>query len=319
MTAPASPLPMGRFQVAAGHQAEQARRRAILAAHPEIRRLYGPNPLSALVILALVAGQWGMAFLLRDQPWWLAPLAAFGIGAFLANGLTALVHEACHGLVFGRPGPDRLAGLAANLGLVTPSAMAFFHYHGWHHAWMGDYEMDVGIPTEAEAHWVGDRAWRKAVWLAAFPYFQWRRTLKFQYREPFWDGWMIANLVLQVAADLVLYWLTGWVGIAYLLLSYLFSIGFHPLGTRVVQEHFLVREGEETSNYIGPGSLLELNFGYHAHHHDFPRVAWNRLPAIARLAPEFYADVPTHRSRIALMASFILDRRWTVWRHAVRP
>ncbi|HEY6236301.1 MAG TPA: hypothetical protein VIW69_14475, partial [Candidatus Elarobacter sp.] len=47
----------GAFLRAAGADAERLRRRAIVAAHPEIRALIGENPYSALLVVALVVVQ----------------------------------------------------------------------------------------------------------------------------------------------------------------------------------------------------------------------------------------------------------------------
>src|SRR5688572_12951654 len=88
------------------------RRREIVKSHPEVRRLRGANPWSGL--LALAAGQLGMAWVLAEAPVWLIPLAAFGVGAFFAAALNALIHEASHNLIFrGRRGNHAIA-LVAN-------------------------------------------------------------------------------------------------------------------------------------------------------------------------------------------------------------
>jgi sphingolipid delta-4 desaturase len=110
----------------------------------------------------------------------------------------------------------------------------------------------------------------------------------------------------------------GWPALAYLGLSYWLSVGFHPVGTRVVQEHFFVEDGQETHSYIGPCNLAELNFGYHVEHHDFPRVPWYRLPEVRRLAPEFYESVHTYHSRVRLMVAFLFRREWRITRHTIR-
>ena len=308
----------GAFLRAAGADGERLRRRAIVAAHPEIRALIGENPYSALLVVALVIVQFATAAAVARGPLWLVPVAAFAAGAFVAAALNAMIHEACHALIFRTRRANRAIALLANLGLGTWTAMALFRYHARHHDAMGDYELDVGIPTYREAQWVGNHPVRKAVWLAAFPLFQYWRVAKFRTDEPLWDRWMTANAALQVVSAIVLVVLCGPAAFAYVLLSQWCATGFHPAGTRVIQEHFVVAGGEETNDYIGPASLLECNFGYHAEHHDFPRVPWNRLPRILALAPEFYLSRPVFRSRTGLMIRFITDPRWHLYRHAVR-
>ena len=305
------------FLESAGLEAVGRRRRALIAAHPELRALIGPSPLSALLLLAFVAAQLAIAYALRAQPLWLVAAAAIAAGALLAANLTAMIHEAAHDLIFARRAANRAIALVANLPLVIPAAMPFFFYHKWHHVMIGDYHMDVGIPTVAEARWVGNRAWRKALWLALFPLFQWWRTHKFRPPGRYWDRWMVANHAVQAAAAMLIVGAWGWHAAAYLLLSYALSAGFHPVGTRVVQEHFVIEPGQETNNLESATSVMECHFGYHAQHHDLPRVAWHRLPQIRRVAPEFYAETPVLRSRLMLLVSFIADPRWDARHHAV--
>ena len=79
---------------------------------------------------------------------------------------------------------------------------------------------------------------------------------------------------------------------------------------------------QETYSYYGPLNLLAYNVcqfsylrhsslirfaqvGYHNEHHDFPSVAWTRLPALRKLAPEFYDTIPSHPSRPMVAINFI--------------
>ena len=47
--------------------------------------------------------------------------------------------------------------------------------------------------------------------------------------------------------------------------------------------------------------------GYHNEHHDFMNVAWNRLPAVRKAAPEFYDSLASYTSWTALLLRFIFD------------
>ena len=51
----------------------------------------------------------------------------------------------------------------------------------------------------------------------------------------------------------------------------------------------------------------EPQVGYHNEHHDFPSVAWTRLPALRALAPEFYDTIPSHPSWPMVIVNFIRD------------
>jgi sphingolipid delta-4 desaturase len=312
------PASAGLFRFTESQDPHRARRRAILRAHPEVAGLCQPQPATILVILGLLLIQLGMAWLVRERSLLTVIAAAYGIGAFAAAGINSMIHEASHGRIFrGRTG-NRLAAILANLPCLSVAAMPFFHYHPAHHSSMGDYAMDVGIPTEAEVRWVGARPFRKAMWLAFFPIVQWLRTRKFVAPRTEGNAWTALNAGVQISVDAAILYLWGWTALAYLGLSYWLSVGFHPVGTRVIQEHFFVEEGQETHSYVGPCNLAEMNFGYHVEHHDFPAVPWNRLPRLRRLAPEFYESTFTYRSRVRLMLAFVFGRDWHIGRHTVR-
>lgn len=295
-----------------------ARRKAILARYPEIRSLYGPNPGSFLMILGLVAVQFTVAWLLRAQSWWVILPAAYFAGAYAAASLYALIHDATHNLVFKNITLNRLTAMIANLPIVTVSAETFRRYHMQHHFSMGDYEMDVGIPTQWEARWVGNHPAKKIFWLAFFIFFQLGRTRKFNVKKQFMNPWMALNFAIILLVDALVLYFWGIRSLLYLFLCFLFSFGFHPLGARVIQEHFIIDDGQETNNFSGRANILECNFGCHNEHHDFPRIPWNRLPKVSRIAGEFYAQLKQHPSRWKLILTFVTNKDWDLYRHAVR-
>ncbi|MGC0151777.1 fatty acid desaturase [Chromobacterium vaccinii] len=294
------------------------RRQQILAAHPEVRRLFGPNRWTFVLMAALVAAQFALAWQVRTWHAWQVFAIAYCGGAYLSAALFALIHDASHGLVFSGAARNRLAAIFANLPLVFWSAMPFFRYHGAHHARFGDYRWDVGVPTRAEAEWVGNVGWRKALWLAAFPLFQGLRVGKYPAATGYWDRWMVLNAALQALASVWVGLAFGGMALLYLLLSMMFTMGLHPLGSRVVQEHFVVRSGQESNDFIGWANALECYFGLHAEHHDFMRIPWNRLPRLRRLAAEFYEGEAAFGSRAGLMLDFIFNPRWSLRDNIVR-
>lgn len=295
-----------------------ARRKAILSRHPEIRELFGPNANSILLIIALVVIQLTAAWLLRGSAWWIILPAAFFIGAYITASLYALIHDASHNLIFKNKSRNRLAAILANIPISTVSAETFRRYHDRHHFSMGDYQLDVGIPTEWEARWVSNNPLRKAFWLTFFIFFQWGRTKKFTGKQQFMNKWMAMNFGIIIIADALILYYWGISSLIYLFLCFFFCFGFHPLGARVIQEHFLLDEGQETNNFSGKANLLECNFGCHNEHHDFPYIPWNRLPKVSRIAPEFYAQLKHHPSRWRLIFTFVFRSDWDLYRHAVR-
>lgn len=294
------------------------RRAKILENYPEIRQLIGPNPYSMLLIILLVTLQLTLAWVMSSQHWLVSLLTAFFIGAYITGSLNALIHDAAHNLIFRTLWKNRIAAIIANFPLITVSAESFRRYHYDHHFSMGDYNMDVGIPTEWEAKWVGNRSFRKFLWLTFFIFFQLGRTKKYVSEKSFIDRWMIANFIIIIAVNGVLLYFWGLSAVVYLFLCFFFSFGLHPLGARVIQEHFMVEEGQETYNYSGKANVFECNFGCHNEHHDFPSVPWNRLPKISKIAKEFYVPLKHHPSRWKLIYTFISDADWNLYRHSVR-
>ncbi|MCK6530222.1 fatty acid desaturase [Myxococcota bacterium] len=298
------------------------RSRAIAAAHPEVRALFGPERRSFAIVVGLVALQVGLAWALRGAPWWGVVVAAFGVGAFANHALFVMIHECSHNLVWKRKSANWWTAILANLPIAIPSSISFIKYHLNHHMFQGDYDRDADIPARWEARLLGGSAPGKAIWLLLFPVFQSVRTMRFgRGGEPgiaFWDRWVVANLVVQVAFDALVVALLGWQAMAYLLASAFFSVGLHPVGGRWIQEHYLVHPPQETYSYYGPLNALAFNVGFHNEHHDFPHVAWPRLPRVKAMAPEFYDSLVSHRSWGALVLKFVFDPRLGLFSRAVR-
>ena len=296
----------------------RARTKQILRQHPEVRELIGKNPMTFWYTVGLVTLQTVLAFLLRDQPWWLVILVAYFVGAVANHALFVVIHECTHRLVWKRRLPNVLTGIFANLPLAFPSYVPFAKYHLKHHAFQGVYELDADLPFEWEAKLVGTSAWRKALWLAIFPVIEAIRPLRLR-EVPLWDWWMVLNTVVQFAFDVAVFVLWGPKALAYLVLSLFFGIGLHPLGARWVQRHYMVDGGEqETFSYYGPLNRLALNVGYHNEHHDFPSVPWNNLPKLRQTAPEAYDGLAYHSSWTKLLFRFLFDPSVSLYSRMVR-
>jgi sphingolipid delta-4 desaturase len=292
------------------------RGRALFRTHPEAKRLVGPNPASFLVTLFVVTLQTGLAFLLRGQPWWLVLIVAYLFGALANHSLFVLIHEYGHNLVFRSAWANLVGGIITDLPNIVPSSVSFRIYHGMHHAYFGDPRLDPDIPTLWEARLVGNGTVRKAIWLFLFPFVQALRPLKLPDVK-FATPWTIASWGAAIAYNVAIFYLFGPVALLYLFASFYFSIGFHPVGARWIQEHYLVAPPQETYSYYGPLNVIQLNIGYHNEHHDVPTVAWNRLPALKRMAPEFYEPLVAHRSWLRLIWRFLTDKNLSPWSRVV--
>ncbi|MEY2832961.1 MAG: hypothetical protein RLZZ574_2220, partial [Cyanobacteriota bacterium] len=71
----------------------------ILRQYPAIKEYFGNYPRSILPIAVLVAGQWLLAWLVRDLPWFAVGVIAFFVGQFILHSLGIFVHEAAHNLI----------------------------------------------------------------------------------------------------------------------------------------------------------------------------------------------------------------------------
>lgn len=294
------------------------RTRALLAAHPEARDLCGNTPSSAIVVVAVVALQLGLAWLLRDQPLWLVVAVAWLVGAVANHTLWVLIHECAHNLAFKGAAANSWLAILANLPIVFPSAIAFRKYHLLHHAWQGREDLDADLPSPLEARLVGKSTWRKALWLLLYFVAQLLRVPRLKGISLF-DAWYVLNLVVQVAFLAGVVVVAGWTALAYLFFASIFSIGLHPVGARWIQEHYLTFPGaQETFSYYGPMNFFALNVGYHNEHHDLMRVPWSRLPALHRLAPELYEPLHSHRSWTRLLLRFIFDPSISLYSRVTR-
>jgi sphingolipid delta-4 desaturase len=306
------------FAFSAAPEPHRLRTKQLLQRHPEIRELIGPNPVTFWWTVGIVALQIATAWLVADQSWWIVVLAAYTVGAFSNHALFVVIHETAHRLVFKRKVPNILTALLANLPQFFPGAMGFSKYHLKHHAFQGVYELDGDLPFRWEARLIGSSALGKALWLLLFPVFQALRPLRMKEIH-LWDGWTVVNLLVQVAFNAAVWVVLGPKAVIYFALSLFFSIGLHPLGARWIQRHYLTEGGEqETFSYYGPLNRFAFNVGYHNEHHDFPSVAWDKLPQVRRAAPEVYDTLSAHQSWTRLLFQFLFDRKVTLFSRIVR-
>jgi len=295
----------------------QSRRKEIISKHPEVKQLLGRNPLSFLLILLVVALQITIAYFLGGQQWWLILIAAYFIGAFANHCLFVLIHEAAHHLIFRTREYNLIAGIIADIPNVIPSSVAFKSFHLKHHSSQGVYNFDADIPSKWEAKLIGNSPWGKIIWELLFPVFQALRPLRLKEIK-FMNVWTIINMIVVFGFDFLVLFYLGPLSFLYFLSSFFFSIGFHPLGARWIQEHYIVNPPQETYSYYGILNIPALNVGYHNEHHDFPSVPWNRLPNLKAAAPEAYNNLTFHKSWFKLWLRFIFDPKISLFSRIVR-
>ncbi len=290
----------------------------ILKQYPEVKKLMGKNPLTMFAIVGLVGGMVVLSYFMKDSPWWVILLVAYGVGAFFNHALFVMIHECSHHLLFKSKSMNYLASILANLPHTVPAAISFARYHIKHHSFQGVHELDADLPDFWEARMINNSFFGKAFWLLLFPIFQIARTFRLKEIRPV-DGWIIANWIIQLAFNTALWIFFGPKAFFFMLISFFFSVGLHPLGARWVQEHYLtLDENQETYSYYGPLNAVAFNVGYHNEHHDFPSVPWNKLPLLKKEAPAFYDTLLAHRSWTKLFVRFLFDKRISLYARTVR-
>lgn len=292
------------------------RGRQILRAHPEVKQYLKPYPPSALCILGVVGLQLAVAWMVRDASVWVVLLAAYLVGAFASHALFVLIHDAGHNLIVKRSKGNRIWGIVCNIGQGVPTAMSFRVFHHLHHSRLDEYDWDADLAFHWEARLVGGSAWRKALWLFLFPIIEMIRPMRVE--RSFVDGWIFLNIGAIVVVDLLVWWFCGIAGVAYLVLSTYFGVGFHLVGARWIQEHYTFVPGQETYSYYGPLNWFAFNIGYHNEHHDLVRVPWIHLPKVKALAPEFYDGLHAHRSWASVLYRFFFDPSLTLFSRITR-
>jgi sphingolipid delta-4 desaturase len=305
------------FSYSDAPEPHRERTKTLLKHHPDVRDLIGHNPNSAILILFVVTMQTLIAFALHDQPWWIVLIAAYAVGAFANHTLFVLVHECAHNLIFKRKNVNILAGIVTDLPNLVPSSVSFRSYHLKHHSFQGDYYLDADLASRWEARLIGSSFAGKALWLLFFPFFQALRPPRLKEIE-FLNVWTVFNWVVVFAYDALIIILFGPASFFYLLASFFFSIGLHPLGARWIQEHYLTFPPQETYSYYGPLNVIALNVGFHNEHHDIPSVPWNRLPRLKAAAPEMYNSLVSHRSWARLLWRFLSDPTLSLYSRVVR-
>jgi sphingolipid delta-4 desaturase len=293
------------------------RTRKILAAHPEVTKLFGHTPSTALAVLGLVTLQVVTAFAVTDLHWGWILFAAYTIGALANHALFVMIHEATHNLIFKSAAANQAAGIFANLPIVFPSAISFRIYHIQHHLHQGDFDRDADLARPFEARLVGNSSLRKALWLLFFFASQLVRV-PFLKGITFMNRWVAANIAIEVAFLALIGTLAGGGALLYLFLATVFSIGLHPVGARWIQEHYVVHPNQETYSYYGPMNTVAFNVGYHNEHHDLMRVPWSRLPKVRATAPEFYDTLVWHSSWTRLLLRFIFDPKLSLYSRVIR-
>ncbi|WFD03103.1 hypothetical protein MOBT1_001792 [Malassezia obtusa] len=306
------PIPDDDFLWALNEEPHRTRRMAILKAHPEVKKLMGHEPLTKYVVMSVALLQVGLALTMYAfgiHPLdWRFLLTAYVIGGTANQHIFLAIHEITHNLAFKSIRANRILAIIANLPIGIPYAMMFKPYHIEHHKHLGEDGIDTDMPTTVELYCLNN-----VLGKAFFATFQ---LLFYALRPGFvrvqkLTGWHILNISMQLLFDAVLFEACGrsWTPLLYLLESSFFAGSLHPMAGHFIAEHYMFSNIEqETWSYYGPLNILLYNVGYHNEHHDFPSVPWTRLPALHKIASEFYTVLPYHTSWTMVILEFIFSK-----------
>ncbi|KAI5121996.1 hypothetical protein M0805_001829 [Coniferiporia weirii] len=285
----------------------RSRRTEIIKAHPEVVKLMGYEPLTKWVALGVVLLQLTLAYLLRNtrplSPMFL--LCAYAIGGTANHNIFLAIHEITHNLAFKGVKANKLFAIFVNVPIGIPYAMMFKKYHIEHHKHLGEDGIDTDLPTRLELICLNNVLGK--TFFATFQIFFYALRPGF-VRSQTLTPWHFLNFGAQIIFDYFLIKAWGVRVFMYLLFSSFFAGSLHPCAGHFIGEHY-IWDGlnQETYSYYGPLNILAYNVGYHNEHHDFPSVAWTRLPALKKLAPEFYDTIPSHPSWPMIIVNFIRD------------
>jgi len=277
------------------------RRKEILAAHPEIKKLYGPDSSTAVVSLFIVVSQFVLAWSMRNAAWPLLLFVAYVYGGTVNHALMLACHEMSHYLAFKRPEHNKWMGIFCNLCMGVPSAITFRKYHIPHHLYLGVKGVDMDLPSPME-QMIFSALPLKALWVFTQAAWYSIRPLVLDPKPIVTEE--VANQVAVALCNWMVYRFMGPKALIYLVAGSLLGMGIHPVAGHFISEHHVFPETakgdwpawKDTFSYYGPLNRLTFNVGFHNEHHDFPRIPGSRLPQVRKIAPEFYEDLPYHTS-----------------------
>lgn len=291
------------------------RRKKILSAHPEVKKLFGHDPKLKFAVIGLVLLQLGIALVAGklSLPWFL--LITYFVGATAAHALFLAIHELSHGMAFRKTEPNNWLALVANLPLLFPYAMTFQTYHLQHHWEQGRDGVDADIPMVWEAKLFRGRI-GKLIWaINQILFYAFRPILVHPIKL---EKWHYTNIIFQLVAMALFLPFAGWSGVGYLLLSMYIAGSLHPVAGHFISEHYVFKPGQETYSYYGPLNKVAFNVGYHNEHHDFPNIPGSRLPELKKLASEYYDSLHSYDSWSRVIFDFITSKNVTLFSRVKR-
>jgi sphingolipid 4-desaturase/C4-monooxygenase len=312
--------------ISAEARRHNAIRRKVLAAHPELARLTGPDWRTWLAAVVLLVVQWTTIWAVSRAPLWAEFLTALFFGQFVYHSAATLAHENAHRLVTRSPrGKFAFDVLLETVVTSFGHQLHYQHRHiSSHHPHLGEYETDYEHEDQcmvvARANYRLKHPGRQRLLTAG---------LLLLDLLPF--GFMVESLVVPrlyareagiarsdrdrhtgesapsrgerlffflyaVAINILFFVLFGFRGWLYQPWVISLATGRWAITTRgqFLAEHPADASGHSTRSTYWWGNLFLFNTGYHYEHHTFPNVAWMNLPKLRKAAPETFNVANEH-------------------------
>jgi len=280
------------------------RRKDILVKHPEVKSLFGTDKGLKYKALGLVLFQLISAPFISELAWYYYLPIAYVFGASVSHTIFLAIHEISHDLAFEKRLYNNWLALVTNIPILFPYAISFRTYHLKHHWEQGHETNDTDLPTLGEQKTFRGK-FGKLIWAINQILFY---ALRPMFVHPIkMEKWHIINIVFQLSAVALYWYFVGAGAILYLLVSIFLAGSLHPLAGHFIAEHYVFKEDQETYSYYGPLNKFALNVGYHNEHHDFPNVPGTRLPALKKMAPDFYDHLFVHKSWVGVIYQFVTN------------
>lgn len=310
------------------------RRKQILAKYPQVTKLTGYEPKTKWYVLAVVILQFSVAYYLKDTPLWSWKffLLAYIIGATSNQAIFLAIHELSHNLLFKKPFHNKLFAIFTNLPIGIPYSASFQPYHQLHHKFLGDEYLDADLPTKFESLILSNILGK--VFFATFQILFYALRPMFVTQINFTYIHLI-NIIFQIVVDYLMVHFWGWNAFLYFIMSSFLAGSLHPCSGHFIAEHYVLNDNNkprqqlkeaqnispvplETYSYYGSLNLLTWNVGYHNEHHDFPYIAWTKLPELKAIASEFYDPLPQVNSWVGVIWYFCFSDINTLWNRVKR-
>lgn len=313
------------------------RRKMILKRHPEVTKLTGYEPKTKWYVIGVVLLQLSTAYLLLTTHIlsWKFILTAYVIGATANQAIFLAIHELSHNLLFKKPIHNKLFAIFTNIPIGIPYLALFQPYHQLHHKFLGDEHLDTDLPTRWEGILLSNVLGKVFFATCQIFFYALRPMFITQIRFTYIH---LLNILGQVVADTLIVKFMGIRALGYFIMSSFLAGLLHPCAGHFIAEHYVLNENNaprremdskrttiapellpaETYLYYGPLNRLTWNVGYHNEHHDFPYIAWTKLPELRRIAAEFYEPLPQINSWCGVIWWFCFNDINTLWNRVKR-